>query len=110
MPEVIKIDKARKQIVFKQRNSFGKVKIVKAKLLSSINYAKFDKHLTGYINYKGHTYVFENVPEEKEIDEVMTIKSKVDVDEELNNRYFAGLDEASKIAIQEIMNEYEFVK
>ena len=36
----------------------------------------------------------------------MNIKSKVNIDEELNNRYFQGLDEASKQAILEIQEEY----
>ena len=106
MPEVIKIDRARKQIVFKQRVSFGKTKIVKAKLLYEVNYSKFDKDLTGFINYKGHTYVYENVPQEQEIDEIMDIKSKVVVDEDLARRYWAGASDQQRREINEVLNEY----
>ena len=42
----------------------------------------------------------------QELEYEMTLKSAVTIDEELNNRYFAGLDEKSKIEIQEIIEEY----
>ena len=105
--EVIKIDKTRKQITLKERESFGKTKVVKAKQLSEINYIKFDKHKAEYYNRGGLTYVFaNNVPvESDEID--VQITSKMSVDAELKARYFAGLSEEDKIEIQKVKEEYD---
>ena len=101
--KVIKFDKARKQIILRGK----KDKIVKAVELDYfIQKNTFDKHQSIFFNHKGLTYVIENPSELKEEEEFMNIKSKVNIDEELNNRYFQGLDEASKQAILEIQEEY----
>ena len=105
--ERFKFDNARKQITLKDRVSFGKVKVVKAKDLEYFTQSNnFDKHLSEYYNKGGLTYVFSNPVKEQEEDYEMTIKSKIATDEELKNRYFAGMDEARKIEIQEIKEEY----
>ena len=104
--ELIKIDNTRKQIKLKERVSFGKTKVVKGKLLSDINYTKFDKHIAEYANYKGMTYVFAtNIPNVNE-DEQTIIKSKVQVDEDLKRRYMKGQSEDYKIELQEIKEEF----
>ena len=103
--ERIKIDKTRKQITLKDKLSFGKPKVLKAKILADINYDKFDKDLTTYYNRGGLTYIFENAPQEIEEDEAIDFKSKITIDEELNNRYFAGLSEDQKQAIYELQEE-----
>ena len=111
MSEVIKFDKARKQIVFKERpghwSTNDKYLTVKAKELDYfISSKNFDKDLSGYIKIGGLVYVYENPPQEKERDEEMIIKSKITVDEDLKARYFAGLDEKRQIEIQEVKEEY----
>ena len=101
----IKLDKARKELILKDQTSWGKTKKVKAKLIGDLS-NKFDRDLCTFVNIKGLTYVIENAPSEQEEEYEMTLKSAVTIDEELNNRYFAGLDEASKQAILEIQEEY----
>ena len=104
----IKIDRVRKQITLKDEVNFftGKPKVVKGKVLSNINYHKFDKDVSDYTNIKGLTYVLHtNAPKEDE-DEQLTLKSKVTIDEDLKARYFAGLSEDYKIEIQETKEEF----
>ena len=101
--KIIKFDKARKQIILKGKKN----KVVKAVELDYfVQKNTFDKHQSVFFNHKGLTYVIENPSELKEEDEFMILKSKVTIDEELNDRYFQGLDEASKQAILEIQEEY----
>lgn len=101
--KVIKFDKARKQIILKGKKN-RKIKAVELDYFIQKN--TFDKHQSIFFNHKGLTYIIENPTELKEEDEFMTLKSKVEIDEELNNRYFQGLDEASKQQILEIQEEY----
>lgn len=104
--ELIRIDRTRKQIKLKERESFGKPKVVRGKVLSDINYTKFDKHKAEYYNRGGFTYVFENnIPVEDDTIDV-EIKSKMNVDEDLKARYFAGQSEEYKIEVQQIKEEY----
>ena len=104
--KVIKFDKARKQIILKGKKN-KKIKAVELDYFIQKN--TFDKHQSIFFNHKGLTYVIENPSELKEEEEFMTLKSKVTIDEELNNRYFQGLDEASKQQILEIQDEYGLI-
>ena len=106
--QVIKFDKARREIILKDTKNNKRIKAVELDYFTQQN--TFDKHLSTFFNHKGLTYILENPSKEQDEDEVMTIKSKVEIDEELNNRYFAGLDEASKQAILELQEEYIFTK
>ena len=104
--ERFKFDNARKQITLKDRVSFGKVKVVKAKDLEYFTQSnQFDKHLSEYYNRGGLTYVFSSPKKEEEVIDV-EITSKMQVDEDLKARYYAGLSEEEKIAIQEVKDEY----
>ena len=106
--ERIKIDRVRKQITLKDRaNMFtGLPQVKKAKMLGDINYPKFDKHISEYVNIKGLTYVFKSNIEDEDDTVDVEIKSSVQIDEDLKKRYFAGLSEDAKIAIQEVKDEY----
>ena len=69
----------------------------------------FDKHTSIYFKRNGLTYVIENQKPESDVNDEMLIKSKVTIDDELNNRFFMGLDEKSKIEIQQIIDEYGMI-
>ena len=105
--KIIKFDKARKEIILRD-NKNKRIKAVELDYFVQQN--TFDKHQSIFFNHKGLTYIIENPSKETEEDEIMTIKSKITIDEELNNRYFLGLDEKSKEAILEIQEEYIFTK
>ena len=67
----------------------------------------FDKDLSTYWNHKGLTYVLQN-PQDDNLDDDyhMELESSVEIDNDLKNRYFAGLSEEDKAKIQEIKEEY----
>ena len=97
--QTIKIDRVRKQIKLDDKKLKGKV-------LGDINYPKFDKHISEFINIKGLTYVINNNIEANEEDEQVFIKSKVETDNELAQRYMKGQSASYKAEIEEIKKEF----
>ena len=102
----IKIDKARKQIRLRDKNGKLSKPINAVELDYFVQQNTFDKHQSQYLNYKGLTYIISNPKNEQDEDIDVEIKSKMETDEELNNRYFMGLDEESKLEILKIQEEY----
>ena len=103
--ERIKIDKARLQIVLKDRVFKGKAKVRNGKLLSQIP-NNFDKHLSEFTNRDGLTYYISNPQDDNDDEVFVEIKSKMNVDAELASRYLKGISAIHAAELAEVKEEY----